>query len=197
LALSKKGITPMKKFISFCILIAFLTSCGSDSNSSTQDSNTSSNTNNNTTAPSASIQYSTINGYATVTATTQTIVTGIRGITNSTDVYISGIYGQTTGNMSSGLLYTGPVSTIGGAWRILNYPSSSGVTVTSTSLYGPNNGSVAGTVQIVGNYTTSQAGTGALGLLYQGAVDGSGTWTTLLPPTPDSTPVINTIAHST
>ena len=52
-------------------------------------------------------------------------------------------------------------------------------------------------MQIVGNYTTVESAGSAIGLLYQGAVDGSGTWSTLLPPSPDNSNVINTIAHST
>ncbi|RTL10655.1 MAG: hypothetical protein EKK54_10135 [Neisseriaceae bacterium] len=147
---------------------------------------------NNNAAPATPIQYSAIHGYNDESA--PTLVTGIRGVNGSSYVYISGVYSSTT---NSGLLYVGPISTNGGTWHLLNYPSSTGVTVTSTSLYGPNNGDTPGTVQIVGNYTTVESAGSAIGLLYQGAVDGSGTWSTLLPPSPDNSNVINTIAHST
>jgi hypothetical protein len=147
---------------------------------------------NNNVAPVASVQYSTLHGYNDESGST--LVTGIRGVNGSSYVYISGVY---SGATNSGLLYVGPISTSGGTWHLLNYPSSAGVTVTSTSLYGPNNGNTSGTVQIVGNYTTAESAGSAIGLLYQGAVDGSGAWSTLLPPSPDNSSVINTIAHST
>lgn len=187
----------MKKMIlAGAILASILTACGSSGSSSSAVSETNT-SETNTSVVVNGVEYSTINGYSAVTPTTQTIVTGIRGIDNSSNVYISGIYGQTTGDMSSGIIYSGPISTVGGKWYMLNYPSSTGVTVTSTSLYGPNNGAVSGSVQIVGNYTTKEKGASAIGLLYEGPLDGSGSWTTLLPPSPDSSPVLNTIAHST
>lgn len=197
----------MKKSTITCIvIIALFAGCGSNNSTSnsTSENNTPSTTTSGINTPSTNtsilidgILYTTINGYSTVTPTTQTIVTGVRGIENSSNVYITGIYGQTTGNMSSGIIYSGPISTNNGKWYMLNYPSSANLTVTSTSLYGPNNGAVSGSVQIVGNYTSKENGSNALGLLYEGPLDGSGSWTTLLPPSPDTSPVINTIAHST
>jgi hypothetical protein len=171
----------MKKNLLLISLITGVTvACGSGGSS------------NNSVAPAPTVQYSTIHGYNDESA--PTLVTGIRGVNGSSYVYISGVYSAAT---NSGLLYVGPISTNGGTWHLLNYPSSTGVTVTSTSLYGPNNGDTSGTVQIVGNYTTVESGGAAIGLLYQGAVDGSGTWSTLLPPSLDGSSVINTIAHST
>jgi len=103
---------------------------------------------------------------------------------------------------SHGILYTGPLSG-DGSWTVLDYPSSSNITVTGTVLYGPD-GLPAGNVRIVGSYTKcedSQNNTGVRnhGLLYEGPTDGSGTWQTidyggpLLP----GEHVINTIVHST
>ncbi len=140
-----------------------------------------------------SITYTTLN-YPAV-AGTSTLITGVRGVDNSSDVYISGFY-TTPGAQDIGFLYKGPILG-GGTWQALTYPSSSGITVTGTSLYGPNNGAGSGQVQIVGNYTTSENGAGAIGLLYQGPTDGSGTWTTLNPQALETRPIKNTIAHST
>ena len=75
-------------------------------------------------------------------------------------------------------------------WYPFSYPSSEGQTVTVTALYGPDVISEA-EVQLVGNYNTEESGN-PIGCLYQGKMDGSGVWTTLIP-TPDTTEVI---AHS-
>lgn len=146
------------------------------------------------------VSYTTLN-YSDAAAGSSTLITGIRAVSNAstTDangtVYISGFYTPASG-ANVGLLYTGPVSGTG-TWQTLNFPSSAGATVTGTELYGPNNSDVSGEVQIVGNYTTSENGSGAIGLLYEGPTDGSGTWTTLNPQSlaPGRT-ILNTIAHS-
>lgn len=132
--------------------------------------------------------------YSGASAGTSTYLTGIRGVTDSSDVYISGIDGPP--NAGVGLLYKGPISG-GGTWYTFNYPSSAGATVTTTALYGPNNGSTADMVQIVGNYATTESGGDTLGVLYQGPLDGSGTWTNLNPQSLETRTVQNTIAHST
>jgi hypothetical protein len=88
----------------------------------------------------------------------------------------------------------------------LDYPSSSGTTVTGTVLYGPD-GLPPSNVRIVGSYTKCEdEGTGVRnhGLLYEGPTDGSGTWQTIDFPLSAATPspspgeqVLNTIVHST
>lgn len=146
----------------------------------------------------ATITYATFN-YPDGATGSSTYLTGIRGVDSSSNVYISGIYAAPGDSVTEGegLLYTGPI-TGGGTWQVLNYPSSSGVTVTSTALYGPNNSLTSGNVQIVGNYTTSENGAFDLGLLYQGPTDGSGSWTTLNPQILEPIRTVrNTIAHST
>lgn len=144
---------------------------------------------------SSNISYTTLPGYNLAESGSSTIVTGIRGITNSASVYISGLYGTANGT-TNGAIYAGPINESGGTWYILNYPSSiAGESVTGTAWYGPNNGEVAGTIQIVGNYTV-ESNIFAQGILYSGALDGSGTWTKLQPPSPDVSAVKNTIAHS-
>ena len=130
--------------------------------------------------PLGPIKYATLN-YPNGVTGSSTFLTGIRGVDNSSDVYISGIYTPTS-SMSDdvGLLYKGPI-TGGGSWNILNYPSSPGVTVTTTSLYGPNNNGTDA-VTVVGNYTTQEQGGAPIGAMYQGPIDGTGTWTTIMPP---------------
>lgn len=119
-----------------------------------------------------------------------TLLTGVRGVAGSSDVYISGFYapaGSTDG--IAGLIYEGPVAG-GGTWHAFTFPSSAGATVTGTEFYGPDNHG-AGGISVVGNYTTAEAGNTPLGLLYQGPLDGSGSWRTLMPPGATAT-----IAHS-
>ncbi len=102
--------------------------------------------------------------------------------------------------VSHGILYEGALSG-NGDWTVLDYPSSPGITVTGTVLYGPD-ALPPGNVRIVGSYTKCEdEGTNVRnhGLLYEGPTDGSGTWQTidyggpLLP----GEQVLNTIVHST
>jgi hypothetical protein len=124
-------------------------------------------------------------------------VSGIRGVTGSaTDVYVTGVYVQYGGNHA--FLYKGPVLG-GGVCSRFNYPSSSGITVTSTSLYGPDNNGTD-TVTVTGSYTTLESGPIAQqGLLYQGAADGSTLdgYSTLYPSSLTEDTIINTLGHST
>ena len=128
--------------------------------------------------------------------------TGVRGGAGGLNVYVTGIWHHETNGeqISSGLLYIGPLSGGGnsGNWTALNYPSSTGITVMNTSLYGPD-GLPPGNVRLVGNYTTSSPTPPPLshGLLYEGPPDGSGTWQTIDYPNPPREQVLNTIAHST
>lgn len=138
----------------------------------------------------AGVQYSTLD-YPLSEPGGSTLLTGIRGVDGSTDVYISAIYeGPAPDSAMHGLVYKGTTAGAG-TWHALTYPSSSGVTVTSTALYGPNN-NAAGGITVVGNYTTAEAGKAPIGLLYQGPLDGSGAWRTIGPPG-----AVVTIAHST
>lgn len=127
-------------------------------------------------------------------------VSGIRGVNGSnTDVYITGVYVQY--GSAHAFLYQGPVLG-GGVCNQFNFPSdiSAGRTVTSTSLYGPDNNG-AGNVVVVGSYTTLESGPATqLGLLYQGAADGSTVlgYKTLDPSIlSPGEPVIYTLGHST
>jgi hypothetical protein len=119
-----------------------------------------------------------------------TLLTGVRGVDDSSEVYISAFYAPAGSSSGiAGLIYKGATSG-GGTWHSLTYPSSSGVTVTSTALYGPDNGA-AGGLSVVGNITTAEAGDTPIGALYQGPLDGSGRWRTITPPLATAT-----IAHS-
>lgn len=126
-------------------------------------------------------------------------VSGVREVeSNSAQVYVTGVYVQYGGNHA--FLYQGPV-TGGGICNEFNFPSGVGRTVTSTSLYGPDNS--GHNVVVVGSYTTLESGPIAQqGLLYIGAPDGSTTagYKTLYPVSLVTDPndsIINTLGHST
>lgn len=172
--------------VKLCIATAvgvMLTSCNGGSSSSGGN-------------PSA-ITYQQFSSYPGSGEGSLTTVTGIRGVDNSSNVYISGIYTDTAGKQH-GMIYDGPVSSVGGSWNNLDYPSAPGATTANTAFYGPNNGDVPGTISVVGNYTTTESGTQAFGLLYQGPLDGvGGQWTTINPQIlAGSSPIIDTIVHS-
>ena len=138
---------------------------------------------------SGDVQYSTLT-YPGAGSGDSTFLTGVRGVSNSSDVYISGFFapaGSTAG--IAGLIYKGPLSGQG-TWYSFTYPSSPGATVTSVGLYGPDNFG-AGGISVVGNITTVEAGEFPIGALYQGPLDGSGTWQPITPPQSTAT-----IAHS-
>ncbi len=124
----------------------------------------------------------------------ETLLTGIRKVSGKhNSYYISGFYKYPNGASVISFVYKGPLSG-NGTWNTLNYPSSSGITVLETNLYGPNNGPRS-EIQVVGNYTTEETGASAIGCLYEGPLDGSGKWTSLIPTS--SSQVLDTIAHST
>lgn len=142
------------------------------------------------------ISYHTFN-YPTAEEDGKTLLTGVRGVKNSIEqVYISGWY-QPPGedSIAEAFVYKGDLEGRG-TWHNLSYPSSIGRTVVNTNLYGPNNGKQPNHIQVVGNYTTEETGTKAIGCLYEGPLDGSGKWTTIIPSL-SSKPVLNTICHST
>lgn len=121
-----------------------------------------------------------------------TFLTGVRGA-GGRGVYVTGTFHPQGSSDTEGLLYQG-LLTGGGRWTVLNFPSSGGVTVTSTALYGPN-GLPSNDVRLVGSYKLSDPQFDH-GLLYEGPPDGSGTWRTIDYPSVGET-VLNTIAHST
>ena len=138
-------------------------------------------------------KYYTFN-YPSPTQGGNTLLTGIRRTKDDPKkVYISGFYTCSNGTCVVPFVYKGSLSGKG-KWYVLNYPSSPGKTVTSTNLYGPSNG-LKSNIRVVGNYTTVEAGSSDIGCLYEGPLNGSGKWTTLIPTS--SKPVLSTIAHST
>lgn len=124
-------------------------------------------------------------------ANEKTLLTGIRGVDCEKNVYISGFYVPVNQNKTTAFVYKG---TLGGKGKFydLNYPKVN-CTPTITNLYGPNNGKKCDTINVVGNYTV-QGQTGTIGCLYQGKLDNSGKWTTIIPPFGT---ILNTICHST
>lgn len=131
----------------------------------------------------ASITYTTLNPPGTL-STGYVGVTGIRGVDNSTDVYITG--SLTSGGVVSDQLYKGPVLG-GGTYYTMNYPSTSGATVKSTTSYSVDNLS-GGRVSVTGTYSTTQNGS-LQGYLYQGPVVNNPTtgWTTVNYPGAENT----------
>jgi hypothetical protein len=138
----------------------------------------------------AQVDYSTFNYPDAMGGST--FLTGVRGAAGR-GVYITGTFRPQSSSDTQGLLYQGRLSG-GGQWTVLNFPSSGGVTVTSTALYGPN-GLPSNNVRLVGSYKRSDTQFDH-GLLYEGPPDGSGTWQTIDYPSIGET-VLNTIAHST
>lgn len=117
----------------------------------------------------------------------KTFLTGVRKCHNK--YYISGYY--LSGDISSSFVYSGKI-TGEGTWNVLSYPSTPTSTVTTTTLYGPNP-IRENYINVVGNYKTLETGDRVLGALYQGKLNGSGIWKTLIP----SKITSETIAHST
>lgn len=109
--------------------------------------------------------------YPNAATDSKTLLTGVRKITNSDNVFIVGFY--TSGTVTS-FVFVGTLNGVG-TWTNLNDPDG-----TNTNLYGPNNGSVIGEISVVGNYTNTLSSK-IIGCLYQGAIDGSGTWTDIIP----------------
>lgn len=130
-------------------------------------------------------------------------VTGIRqDAGDGQPVVISGNYPTGSGGKPQALLYRGPLYPSDTAGYAYLTPNFSGQTVTTSTFYGPNtprfNPDIgAGNVRAVGSYKYS-GGNGDHGLMYQGALDGSGSWTEInVPDSMTSGTVANTIAHST
>lgn len=178
----------LTSYLSLPLISLILISCNSGGGSNTP------------TSSSTPVSYSAFNcpGTNNVSFPGVSGVRGIEGSSNNT-VYITGVYVQY--GSPHAFLYQGPVLG-GGVCNQFNFPSdvNAGRTVTSTSLYGPDNNGV-GNVIVVGSYTTLESGSFVQqGLLYQGAADGSTTlgYTTLNPSilSPGEA-VINTIGHST
>ena len=124
-------------------------------------------------------------------------VSGVRQVYGQESlVYVTGVYVQY--GSSHAFLYKGSVLG-GGNCSEFNFPSAPGRTVTSTSLYGPDNNGY-GQVVVVGSYTTLESGPIAQqGLLYIGAADGAtlNGYKTLYPTSLTSESIINTLGHST
>lgn len=132
-----------------------------------------------------------------------TEITGVRGVNGPSDVFLTGINMDTTTTPTTnyGLLYRGPIlipnvnswNKIGPAKTIIKKVGTD--TSSGLNFYGPNGGSTPGTVVVVGNYNLTGVNT-AYGLLYQGPLDGSGTYAKISPD--DLTPgtVNSTIVHS-
>jgi len=155
-----------------------------------------------TTPPSSSIQYF-VEPYMPVGSTE---ITGVRGVNNSSDVFLSGINMDNTTSPTTnyGLIYRGPLLIPNvSSWNKIG-PQKTIAKVGGTDLssglnfYGPNNGATSGSIVVVGNYNLSGSNA-AFGLLYQGDIAGTGTYTKIDPSRLITLPGVtlnNTIAHS-
>jgi len=146
--------------------------------------------------------YQTFN-YPNAEEGSKTLLTGIRAVENSKNkVYISGFYEPPTDSSDPVISFVYKGCPHGnGSFYSLDYPSEDGLTVVTTNLYGPNNGSNKynihnNTLQVVGNYTTVESGSSTIGCLYEGQINGEGIWTTIIPSPLTSSPILNTICHS-
>lgn len=137
-----------------------------------------------------------------------TVITGIRGASAvQGDVVITASYVTGVGTETLPAIYSGSLLTNNPAgWHILTPTFSDSRVVTTSTLYGPNtyyydNALGMGNIRAVGSYQYSGSGTGNLGLMYVGPVDGvGGTWSTIEVPgtiNGGNQTIINTIAHST
>ncbi len=119
-----------------------------------------------------------------------TILTGIRAVDNSNDVYISGT-SLSPNNPTSSHIYKGSISG-DGTWNLLNYKGNSSY---YSTIYGPNS-LPDGNIQAAGSYSLA-AGAQQYGFLYQGSLDGSGSWTDLNLQSIAASTVKDVFAHST
>jgi len=123
-----------------------------------------------------------------------TSIQGIRGVDDSPNVYVSGTLTDISNGTAVGLIYDGPLTCNGslGTWYQYSFTSPDFDDVFNTSCYGPNN-LEDGEIQFVGSYKRTSTGQNALGMLYEGPLDGSGTYTTI---SPDEGNTKNVYVHS-
>jgi hypothetical protein len=144
----------------------------------------------------------------TVTYTTifsaNTLVTGIRQAAGEgRPVLITGTQAAADGSALHALLYLGPLEPMDPTGDISLQPTFPGQTVTTAVFYGPNTALFnpemgPGNLRAVGTYTYSDGGAAQHGMMYQGPVDGSGTWTAIdVPDEVAGGTVANTVPHST
>jgi hypothetical protein len=129
--------------------------------------------------------------------------TGVRAEKTTADqVVITGSNSDNVATIYEGTLQALP-NTPDSRWHVLQ-PQFAGQTVTESLFYGPNTSLFdpslgAGNIRAVGTYQTDSDSTRNHGMMYQGPLDDSGTWTQI-----DATPLVppdqslkNTIPHST
>jgi len=123
-----------------------------------------------------------------------TAIQGIRGVENTDDVYVSGSLEQNA-NSVLGLIYKGPLSNNGslGQWHTFTFANDEVNDTYNTSCYGPCDIGY-GNIRFVGSYKTLSSGNSALGMMYEGPLNGSGTYTTI---SPNNGNTLNVYVHST
>ena len=123
-----------------------------------------------------------------------TAIQGIRGIEGSDDVYVSGS-GAFDKPDVQGVIYKGPLSHNGslGKWYTFTFKNELVNDTYNTSIYGPCDLG-DGNIRFVGSYKTTTMGQSAQGMLYQGPLDGTGTYITIAP---NRGATMNVYVHST
>ncbi|MEA1650244.1 hypothetical protein UAJ10_14640 [Nitrospirillum sp. BR 11164] len=118
-------------------------------------------------------------------------------------VVLSGNYQPTGGGKPQAMLYRGPLYPTDSNGIFPFLPTFPGQTIVTSTFYGPNTalfdpGLGHGNVRAVGSYQYEESGKGDHGMIYQGPLDGSGTWTQIdVPADVAGGTVANTLAHST
>ncbi len=127
-----------------------------------------------------------------------TSVQGVRGVLDTENVYIAGTFTKPNDSTTYGFIYEGPLNDSDdiGTWYPLEYTTTQFNDVTLTSCYGPNNGPKE-TIQVVGSYKRNSTGHKNFGFLYEGRVNGDGTWTTIEPGGTNKDDVFDVFVHST
>lgn len=131
-------------------------------------------------------------------------VTGVRQQSDDGQtVLLSGNHPVGSDGTLQAMLYSGPLyPSISSGYAFLT-PTFANQTIITSTFYGPNTplfnpGIGTGNVRAVGSYRYSEGGTGDHGMMYQGPLDGTGTWTAInVPETLAGAAVFSTIPHST
>lgn len=135
---------------------------------------------------------------------TKEFVTGVRQDAGKEQtVVLTGNHPGQSDKQPQALLYRGPLYPTDSSGYAPLTPVFDGQTVTTSTFYGPNtplfNAEIGkGNVRAVGSYKYSEGGKGDHGMMYEGAFDGSGTWTIInVPQDVAGGTVFSTIVHST
>lgn len=131
-------------------------------------------------------------------------VTGVRQQSeDGQTVLLSGNHAVGSDGTLQAMLYSGPLYPSDSSGYAFLTPVFANQTIITSTFYGPNTplfnpGIGAENVRAVGSYRYSEGGAGDHGMIYEGPLDGTGSWTALnMPESEAGGSVFSTIAHST